>query len=98
MKSIICVAHPKIEAQSFRCAAKDGEPAIHNPRPMVMDSGLAAFYLGFARDRHHKMRTSATADVRWRAGMTPHMIRICGSTFYFITGRWPEPPEVLGDA
>jgi hypothetical protein len=37
------------------------------------------------------MRTSATADVRWRSGMTPHMIRICGSTFHFIAGRSREP-------
>jgi len=40
-----------------------------------MDSGLAASDLGFTRDRHCKMRTSATADVRWRPGMTQHMIR-----------------------
>src|SRR5215469_6112512 len=35
--------------------------------------------LGFTRDPHHTMRTSATADVRWRPGMTRHMIRISRS-------------------
>src|SRR6266436_9723670 len=43
-----------------------GEPGIHSPRPVVMDSGLAASDLGFTRDRHYTMRTSATADVRRR--------------------------------
>ncbi len=60
---------------------QNGEPGIHNPRPHGYGFRLAAFDLGFTRDRHHKMRTSATADVRWRAGMTPHMIRICGTHF-----------------
>src|SRR5215470_11079872 len=64
MKPIIC------SAWSFRGATEGGEPGIHSPRPVVMDSGLAASDLGFTRDRHYTMRTSATADVRWRPGMT----------------------------
>ena len=63
-------------ARSFRGATEGGEPGIHSPRSVVIDSGLAASDLGFTRDRHHTMRTSATADVRWRPGMTLHMIRI----------------------
>src|SRR6266849_1883129 len=77
----------------FPGATKDGELGIHNPWPMVMDSRPVASDLGFTRDRHHEMRTSATAGVRRRPLMTPHMIQICGSTFYFIAGRSPEPPE-----
>src|SRR5262245_58123090 len=65
MKPIICTA------RSFRGATEGGEPGIHSPRPVVMDSGLAASDLGLTRDRHYTMRTSATADVRWRSGMTP---------------------------
>ncbi|SRR6266446_8486806 len=64
MKPIIC------SAWSFRGATEGGEPGIHSSRPVVMDSGLAASDLGFTRDRHYSMRTSATADVRWRPGMT----------------------------
>ena len=56
--------------RSFGGATEGGEPGIDSPRSAVMDSGLAASDLGFTRDRHHKMRTSATADVRWRPGMT----------------------------
>src|SRR5262249_53452775 len=66
-------------AWSFRGATEGGEPGIHIARPVVMDSGLAASDLGFTRDRHYTMRTSATADVRWRPGMTPRMIRISKS-------------------
>jgi hypothetical protein len=36
MKPIICAAW------SFRGATEGGEPGIHSPRPVVMDSGLAA--------------------------------------------------------
>ena len=36
-ETIICAAW------SFRGATEGGEPGIHSPRPMVMDSGLAAF-------------------------------------------------------
>ena len=70
MKPIICAGW------SFRGDTEGGEPGIHSPRSVVIDSGLAASDLGFTRDRHHTMRTSATADVRWRPGMTLHMIRI----------------------
>jgi hypothetical protein len=73
MKPIICAA------ESFRGATEGGEPGIHSPRPVVMDSGLAAADLGFTRDWHYTMRKSATADVRWRRGMTPNMIRISKS-------------------
>jgi hypothetical protein len=55
---------------SFRGPGAAREPGIHNPRSVVMDSGLAASDLRFIRDRHYKMRISATADVRWRPGMT----------------------------
>jgi len=36
MKLIVCAA------SSFRGATEGGEPGIHNTRPVVMDSGLAA--------------------------------------------------------
>jgi hypothetical protein len=39
MKPIICVAHPKIEAQSFRGATKMASPESITLGPMVMDSG-----------------------------------------------------------
>jgi hypothetical protein len=35
-----------------------------------MGSRLAASDLGFTRDRHFEMRTSATANVRWHPGTT----------------------------
>ena len=43
-----------------------------NPYPTRRGYGsrLAASDLGFTRDRHWIMRTSATADVRWRPGTT----------------------------
>jgi len=47
-----------------------GKPGIYSRRLVVIDSGFAAFDLGFTRDRHYQMRTSATADVRWRPRMT----------------------------
>ena len=40
------------------------------PKRRGYGSGLAASDLGFTRNRHYKMRTSATADVRWRPGTT----------------------------
>src|SRR5215471_13305789 len=55
---------------SFRGACAAREPGIHTPGAVVMGSGLAASDLGFTRDRHWIMRTSATADVRWRPGTT----------------------------
>ena len=64
MKPIICVA------PSFRGATEGGEPGIHSPRPVVMDSGLAA----------EPVIGPAEGRTRWRRpGMTPHMIRISKS-------------------
>jgi hypothetical protein len=47
---------------SFRGPGAAREPITLGS--VVMDSGR------FIRDRHYKMRISATADVRWRPGMT----------------------------
>ena len=43
---------------------------FRNSNHMRVISGSPPSDLGFTRDRHYTMRTSATADVRWRAGMT----------------------------
>jgi hypothetical protein len=79
MKPIIC------SAWSFRGSTEGSEPGIHGPRPVAMDSGLAAADLGFTRDRHYTMRTSATADVRWRPGMTAHMIEFPSESTLRVT-------------
>jgi len=52
---------------SFRGATEGGEPGIHNPRPVAMDSGLAA----------EPVIGPAEGRTLWRRpGMTQHMIRI----------------------
>src|SRR5215471_3910699 len=59
----LCGRHSGARAQH---ASSESIP----PSAVVMGSGLAASDLGFTRDRHWIMRTSATADVRWRPGTT----------------------------
>ena len=82
MKAIMCESRATNQAWSFRGATEGGEPGIHNSRPVVMDSGLAASDLGFthptlpqAGEGREGMRTMATADGRWRPGMTWQMFQ-----------------------
>src|SRR6202035_6175321 len=83
MKPIICAAAPKNVSHSG-APPQGGEPGIHGPRPVVMDSGLAP-ELGPARLQHQRWSKSATADFdRARPGMTLHMIRNSKSLY-----QWP---------
>src|SRR5215471_13179971 len=88
---------------SFRGACAAREPGIHTPGAVVMGSGLAASDLGFTRDRHWIMRTSATADVRRRPGTTSDAVGIarmecrssgtsCGAVQDGQSEPCPSPP------
>jgi hypothetical protein len=64
------IRHDMKRARAARIEPPGSAGACDWVSQLVGDAGLAASDLGFTRDRHHTMRTSATADVRWRPGMT----------------------------
>jgi hypothetical protein len=69
-ETIICVARAEIEAQSFRDAAKYGKPASITLRTWLWIPGSPHPISGLPEMSTHKMRISATTDVRRRPETT----------------------------